>query len=128
MWRKEEQGNHVIPKNHSCQCTCWILLMMMHDIWILEYQCIFLVNMNGSRIWKNPSYGISFWFWKNSIQEVVLNKRKVMVSLKIGERKYMPSRPTCFTSTISLINEETFMKWMFVEQNLEIYSIDFLVL
>jgi hypothetical protein len=39
-----------------------------------------------------------------------------MVSLKIGERKYMPSWPTCFTSTISLINEETFMKWMFVEQ------------
>jgi hypothetical protein len=51
-----------------------------------------------------------------------------MVSLKIGERKYMPSWPTCFTSTISLINEETFMKWMFVEQNLAIYSIDFLVL
>ncbi len=46
----EEQGNHVIPKNHSCQCTCWILLMMMHGIWILEYQCTFLVNMNVSRI------------------------------------------------------------------------------
>jgi hypothetical protein len=51
-----------------------------------------------------------------------------MVPFKIGERKYMPSWPTCFASTSSLINEETFMKWMFVEQNLAIYSIDFLVL
>jgi hypothetical protein len=58
MWKKEEQGNHGIPKNHSCQCTCWILLMMMHGIWILEYQCTFVVNMNGVRIWKNHSYEI----------------------------------------------------------------------
>ncbi len=77
---------------------------------------------------KILAMGFNIDFGNNSIQEVVLNKRKIMVSLKIGERKYMPSWPTCFTSTISLINEETFMKWMFVEQNLAIYSIDFLVL
>ncbi len=77
---------------------------------------------------KIPAMGFNIDFGNNSIQEVVLNKRKVMVPFKIGERKYMPSWPTCFASTSSLINEETFMKWMFVEQNLAIYSIDFLVL
>lgn len=30
--RKEEERNHVIPKNHSCQGTCWIFLMMMHGM------------------------------------------------------------------------------------------------
>jgi hypothetical protein len=40
---------------------------------------------------KVSAMGFNIDFGNNSIQEVVLNKRKVMVSLKIGERKYMPS-------------------------------------
>jgi hypothetical protein len=40
---------------------------------------------------KIPTMGFNMDFANNSIQEVVLNKRKVMVSLKIGERKYTPS-------------------------------------
>jgi hypothetical protein len=39
---------------------------------------------------KIPAMGFNIDFANNSIQEV-LNKRKVMVSLKIGERKYTPS-------------------------------------
>ncbi len=40
---------------------------------------------------KIPAMGFNIDFGNNSIQEVVLNKRKVMVFLKIGERKYMLS-------------------------------------
>ncbi len=52
---------------------------------------------------KIPAMGFNIDFGNNSIQEVVLNKRKVMVSLKIGERKYMPSWPTCLHPSLVLL-------------------------
>jgi hypothetical protein len=83
------------------------------DAWYMDFRIS--MHLSCKHEWlknfkKILAMGFNIDFGNNSIQEVVLNKRKAMVSLKIGERKYMPFRPTCFTSTISLINDETFMK------------------